>query len=208
MAKTPKKDAELDKLDADAPETQDAQPADLNISLDTPDAPPAAPDAPVSAPGGEAAGDPDAQSGAPMINVLAQYIKDLSFENPNAPDSLRSGLPQPEVAIDLRIGRQVNNDNQIEVSILLKAHATRQGSTVFIAELDYAGLFAIQNIGMEQMQPLMMIECPRILFPFARKILADMTQDGGYPPVMLDMPDFASMFREEMMRRAQEQGLN
>jgi preprotein translocase subunit SecB len=208
MAKTPKKDAELDKLDADAPETQDAQPADLNISLDTPDAPPAAPDAPVSAPGGEAAGDPDAQSGAPMINVLAQYIKDLSFENPNAPDSLRSGLPQPEVAIDLRIGRQVNNDNQIEVSILLKAHATRQGATVFIAELDYAGLFAIQNIGMEQMQPLMMIECPRILFPFARKILADMTQDGGYPPVMLDMPDFASMFREEMMRRAQEQGLN
>ena len=79
---------------------------------------------------------------------------------------------------------------------------------VFLAELDYAGLFAIQNVDMEQIQPLMMIECPRLLFPYARKILADLTQDGGHLPIMLDMPDFTSMFREEMMRRAQEQGLN
>ncbi len=148
------------------------------------------------------------QAGPPMMSVLAQYLKDSSFENPAAPDSLRTGLPQPEVNIDLAIGRQVFDDNTIEVSIRMKAHATREGKTAFIAEVDYAGLFAIQNVGLEQMQPMMMIECPRVIFPYARKILADMTQDGGFPPVMLDMPDFAGMFREEMMRRAQEAGLN
>jgi preprotein translocase subunit SecB len=143
-----------------------------------------------------------------MLTVLAQYTRDMSFENPNAPDSLKSGQAQPEVSIDLRIGRQISDDNTIEISILVKAHAMRGDQTVFLAELDYAGLFAIKNVGLEQMQPLMMIECPRILFPYARKILADMTQDGGHLPIMLDMPDFSSMYREEMMRRGQEQGLN
>ncbi|MEL6686817.1 MAG: protein-export chaperone SecB [Pseudomonadota bacterium] len=192
MAKTPK------KTDAD----KDVDENSLNISVDG-DAP-AAPEAPAQ--GEQATAEP--QQANPMLNVLAQYIRDMSFENPNAPDSLRSGQAQPEMNIDLRIGRQVNQDNTIEISLLIKAHATRGDQTVFLAELDYAGLFAIQNVDMEQIQPLMMIECPRLLFPYARKILADMTQDGGHMPVMLDMPDFASMFREEMMRRAQEQGLN
>ena len=149
-----------------------------------------------------------APDGAPMLSVLAQYLKDSSFENPGAPDSLRAGQAQPEVNIDLAIGRQVFDDNTLEVAIRLKAHATRGERTAFIAEIEYAGLFAIQNVGLEQMQPMMMIECPRVIFPYARKILADMTQDGGFPPVMLDMPDFAGMFRDEMMRRAQEAGLN
>ncbi|MEM7729541.1 MAG: protein-export chaperone SecB [Pseudomonadota bacterium] len=144
----------------------------------------------------------------PMLSVLAQYTRDMSFENPHAPDSLRGGQAAPEINIDLRLGRQVNPDDTVEISLLIKAHATRDGQTLFLAELDYAGLFAIRNMGVEQMQPLMMIECPRILFPYARKILADMTQDGGHLPIMLDMPDFAGMFREEMMRRAQEQGVN
>ncbi len=142
------------------------------------------------------------------MTVLAQYIRDMSFENPNAPMSLRGGQSAPEVNIDLRIGRQVNEDNSIEVSILIKAQAMREGKTVFLAELDYAGLFAVRGMTMEQMQPMIMIECPRMLFPFARKILADMTQEGGHLPIMLDMPDFTGMYREEMMRRAQEQGIN
>jgi preprotein translocase subunit SecB len=192
MAKTPKKDAKAKSDDKAVDEN------DLNIALDN-DTP-----APEAAPQSEA---PQA-SGEPMLNVLAQYTRDMSFENPNAPDSLKSGQANPEVSIDLRIGRQINENNTIEISILVKAHATRGDQTVFIAELDYAGLFAIQNVNMEQMQPLMMIECPRILFPYARKILADMTQDGGHLPIMLDMPDFASMYREEMMRRGQEQSLN
>lgn len=192
---------------AAAPESVDEN--SINISLDeaaTPDAP--ASETAQGAPAGDAAPAATPEAGEPMLSVLAQYTKDMSFENPNAPDSLRSGQEPPEVAIDLRIGRQINQNNTIEVSILIKAHAKRGDATVFIAELDYAGLFAVQNVNMEQVQPLMMIECPRIIFPFARKILSDMTQDGGHLPIMLDMPDFAGMFRDEMMRRAQEQGLN
>ena len=197
MAKTPKKD----KAAKDAAVDENS----LNIAIDDGAAESEAP-----AEGGQAAtGEPvNGQAGEPMLSVLAQYTRDMSFENPNAPDSLKSGQQPPEVNIDLRIGRQVSENNTIEISILVKAHAVRDGKTVFIAELDYAGLFAIQNIGMEQMQPLMMIECPRILFPYARKILADMTQDGGHLPIMLDMPDFASMYREEMMRRAEGQSVN
>lgn len=199
MAKTPKK-TKAEKTEQDDSKTVDEN--SLNISQDG-DVPAPEQTAP------EAAGNAEAEKpGEPMVAVLAQYIKDMSFENPNAPDSLRAGQPQPEVAIDLRIGRQIGENNAIEVSILIKAQATRGDTVVFIAELDYAGLFQIQNVGMEQIQPLMMIECPRILFPYARKILADMAQDGGHLPIMLDMPDFAGMFREEMMRRAQEQGLN
>ncbi|WP_298918094.1 protein-export chaperone SecB [uncultured Algimonas sp.] len=158
-----------------------------------------------AAPATEPAGEP---AGEPMLSVLAQYTRDMSFENPNAPDSLRSGQPAPEVNIDLRIGREIGENDTVEISILIKAQAVRGDQTIFIAELDYAGLFGIKNVGVEQIQPLMMIECPRILFPYARKILADMTQDGGHMPIMLDMPDFAGMFRDEMMRRAKEQGLN
>ncbi|GLQ24432.1 hypothetical protein GCM10007853_23060 [Algimonas ampicilliniresistens] len=201
MAKTPKK-TKTDKSKAEEAKAVDE--SSLNIALE--DGAPAPTEAPTDGAAG-AKPTPDTV-GEPMVNVLAQYVKDMSFENPNAPDSLRSSHPQPEVSIDLRIGRQVSENNTLEVSILIKAHATRGETTVFIAELDYAGLFQIQNVDMEQIQPLMMIECPRILFPFARKILADMTQDGGHMPIMLDIPDFAGMFREEMMRRAQEQGLN
>lgn len=198
MAKTPKKDPKT-KAAAKKADEQPIDESHLNISVDD------------GAPAPDAAAAPEATpeaSGEPLLSVLAQYTRDMSFENPNAPDSIKSGQTPPEVSIDLRIGRQIGENNTIEISILIKAHATRADKTVFIAELDYAGLFGIQNVNLEQMQPLMMIECPRILFPYARKILADMTQDGGHLPIMLDMPDFASMYREEMMRRAQEQSLN
>lgn len=198
MAKTPKKDAKTKAAEKTADDAT-LDESNLNISVEG------------DAPAPDAAAAPEAApqvTGEPMLTVLAQYTRDMSFENPNAPDSLKSGQAQPEVSIDLRIGRQISDDNTIEISILVKAHAVRGDQTVFLAELDYAGLFAIKNVGMEQMQPLMMIECPRILFPYARKILADMTQDGGHLPIMLDMPDFASMYREEMMRRGQEQSLN
>lgn len=203
MAKTPKKTpAKKAKKKTEKPEAVDEN--SVNISVEEAATPPAE----GQAAEGQPVGGADIESGDPLVSVLAQYTKDMSFENPSAPGSLRAGQATPEVNIDMSINRTVNQDNTIEVSILIKAHATREGATLFIAELDYAGLFVIQNVGMEQIQPLMMIECPRIIFPYARKILADMTQDGGHMPIMLDMPDFASMFREEMMRRAQEQGLN
>lgn len=140
----------------------------------------------------------------PMLQVLAQYTKDQSFENPNAPESLRNDKGQPQINIQIEIGRQMLADDTVEVTLILKADARREDQVAFIAELEYAGLFAFQNVNAEEIQPVIMIECPRLLFPFARQILAEMTQNGGFPPIMLEPPDFAGMFREEMARRAGE----
>ena len=145
---------------------------------------------------------------APMLSVLAQYTKDQSFENPNAPDSLRSGLSAPEIQINIEIGRQMLEGDNIEVTLMLKAEAKRGDKIAFIAELEYAGLFAFAGVSAEEIQPLIMIECPRLLFPFSRQIMAEMTQNGGFPPIMLEPPDFAGMFRDEMMRRAADQKVN
>lgn len=142
--------------------------------------------------------------GGPMLQILAQYTKDQSFENPNAPESLRNDLPPPSINIQIEIGRQMMADDTVEVTLILKADARRDDQVAFIAELEYSGLFAFQNVQAQEIQPLIMIECPRLLFPFARQILASMTQNGGFPPIMLEPPDFAGMFREEMMRRAAE----
>ena len=155
----------------------------------------------------EAQAQQQAQQG-PMLSVLAQYTKDQSFENPNAPDSLRSGLEAPAIQIGIEIGRQMLEGDNVEVTLMLKAEAKRGDQVAFIAELEYAGLFAFQGVGVEEIQPLILIECPRLLFPFARQIMAEMTQNGGYPPIMLEPPDFAAMFRDEMMRRAAEQPSN
>jgi len=148
-----------------------------------------------------------AQEG-PMLRVLAQYTKDASFENPNAPDSLRQGLEAPQINIGIEIGRQMLEGDNVEVTLMLRADARRGEQVAFIAELEYAGLFAFQNVGIEEIQPLILIECPRLLFPFARQIMASMTQNGGFMPILLDPPDFSAMFRDEMMRRAQEAGVN
>ncbi|MBL4854165.1 MAG: protein-export chaperone SecB [Robiginitomaculum sp.] len=142
----------------------------------------------------------------PMLRILAQYIKDASFENPNAPDSLRSDQDAPQISINIEIGRQMVDDNTVEVVLMLGAKAERDGKPVFLCELEYAGLFAFGNIAEEHIQPMILIECPRLLFPFARQIMAELTQNGGYPPILLEPPDFAAMFREEMMRRAQAAG--
>ena len=140
----------------------------------------------------------------PMLRILAQYIKDVSFENPLAPDSLRSDQDAPQISINIEIGRQMIDDGTVEVVLMLGARAERDGKPVFLCELEYAGLFAFGGMPEEHIQPMILIECPRLLFPFARQIMAELTQNGGYPPILLEPPDFASMFRDEMMRRAQE----
>lgn len=163
--------------------------------------------APEAASTSEAKPNGDAESG-PMLSVLAQYTKDQSFENPRAPESLRTGLEAPAININIEIGRQMMEDDSVEVTLMLRAEARRGEEVAFIAELEYAGLFAFQGINVEQIQPMVLIECPRLLFPFARQIMAEMTQNGGFPPIMLEPPDFAAMFREEMMRRAADQPKN
>lgn len=142
---------------------------------------------------------------APQFRVLAQYVRDSSFENPGAPMSLRGrqNPPQIELGVDLA-ARRIDTDTE-EVSLRIRATAKREGETVFIAELLYAGLFGFVNIPDAERGPIVMIECPRILFPFARQVLADMTRDGGFPPVMLEPIDFAALYRQRLLQQQQAQ---
>ena len=137
-----------------------------------------------------------------QIQVLAQYVKDLSFENPGAPLTLQGQRPALEVGVDVQ-ARGVGED-QYEVRIRIRADAKAASQTVFVCEVDYAGVFMLKNIPQENLQPVLLIECPRQLFPFARRVMADVTRDGGFPPLMLDPIDFLSLYRTQMaQQRAQ-----
>ena len=147
----------------------------------------------------------DAIEQGPMLQVLVQYTKDASFENPSAPDSLRGGQPNPDVGVNLGVNSQVVGDDTVEVTVSFSVKATRGDQVAFICKLEYGGVFAFRNISMEEIQPLIMIECPRLLFPFARQIIAEMISSGGFPPILLETPDYAAIFRQELMRRAEAQ---
>lgn len=149
----------------------------------------------------------------PMLSVLAQYIKDFSFENPNAPGSLRPREASPEINININVGVNPITQADFEVTLQLEAAARDAKSTdakgvVFNAELVYAGIFRIQGIPAEAMQPALLIECPRILFPFARQIIADATRNGGFPPLMIDPIDFARLYQSRMAEQARNQTRN
>lgn len=137
------------------------------------------------------------EANAPMLRILAQYLKDASFENPNAPNSLRAGLDAPGIDLNVEVKGAPMDDNTAEVSLLISAKASRGDDVAFICELEYSGMFAFANIGAEQMQAILLIECPRMLFPFARQIMAEMTQQGGFPPLMLEPLDFAQLYRQQ-----------
>ena len=147
-----------------------------------------------------AAGTPPQAAGAdenalPQFGVLAQYVRDLSFENPNAPASLTAGrAPAIEVGVDVR-ARPLGED-RYEIELKLGATARHDDRVAFVVELVYAGLFAIRNVPQESMQAVCLIEGPRMLFPFARRVLADATRDGGFPPLLLDPIDFVALFRQ------------
>ena len=146
------------------------------------------------------------QEGAPpQLNVLAQYIKDFSFENPNAPSSLQQQQQQP--AINIQINVQANNvaDNEFEVTLHIDGKAESAGKVLFSFDLAYAGVFRIVNVPQENLHPLVMIECPRLLFPFAREIIATSVRDGGFPPLMLDPVDFVGLYRQNIDRQAAAQ---
>ncbi|MEJ8474992.1 protein-export chaperone SecB [Roseibium algae] len=134
---------------------------------------------------------------APGMNILGQYIKDLSFENPNAPGSLQQG-EQPKLDINVNVNAQPVGEGQFEVVLTLNAKAERPDMVMFNVELVYAGLFRITGVPDEHMHPFVMIECPRMIFPFARNILAEATRNGGFPPLLLDPIDFAQLYRQNM----------
>ncbi len=142
--------------------------------------------------------DPQA-AGAAQIQILAQYVKDLSFENPGAPMTLQGQKPALEVGVDVQ-ARGLGVD-QYEVQIRIRADAKSGSQTVFVCEVVYAGVFMLKNISQENVQPVLLIECPRQLFPFARRVMADVTRDGGFPPLMLDPIDFMTLYRAQMAQQ-------
>lgn len=146
---------------------------------------------------GPAAAD-NQQPTQPGLHVLGQYIKDLSFENPNAPRSLRPSDKAPKLDVNVNVNARPQSETEFEIELKLEAKAIRGEETLFIAEVSYAGLFQIRNIPQEHLHPLLLIECPRLLFPFARQILADATRQGGFPPLMVDPVDFAALYRQRM----------
>jgi len=145
----------------------------------------------------------DGQPSAPGIRVLAQYIRDLSFENPRAPDSLNIGASPPQMEIGVEMNARGRPDGYFEVDLKLTAAAQREGVAVFHCELVYGGLFQITGVPEADMEPVLMTECPRFLFPFARQIVSDMSAQGGFPPFMLDPIDFTGIY---LAQRNQAQG--
>jgi preprotein translocase subunit SecB len=144
-----------------------------------------------------------ASNSAPQLMVLAQYTKDLSFENPNAPGSLQQ-TAQPQINISVNVVTSPLSDTDIEVTLRLEGKAETAGSVMFNIELQYAGVFRIQNVPQEQVQSLVLIECPRLLFPFAREIIATSVRNGGFPPLMLDPIDFVSLYQQRLAQQAPE----
>ncbi len=145
---------------------------------------------------------PEPQPGAqPSLKILGQYLKDFSFENPNAPLSLAPQQKQPDINISVNVNARNLGPADFEVELHLDAKATSEGKVVFAADLLYAGMFRLENFPANLLHPAVLIECPRMLFPFARQILADATRNGGFPPLMLDPIDFAGMYQKRMQQQ-------
>ena len=134
---------------------------------------------------------------APQLRLLAQYAKDLSFENPNAPGSLSNSQTSPKIEISVDVQAKPRSNTEFEVELKIAASAKREEEVAFIVELSYCGLFSLTNIPAEQLQPVVLIECPRLLFPFARRVVADATRDGGFPPLMIDPIDFVALYQRQ-----------
>lgn len=138
----------------------------------------------------------------PQVQILTQYVKDLSFENPNAPASLQS-TEAPRIEVNVAVNAKRAGDNVFEVELKISAKATAGDTTAFVIEVLYAGLFALTNVPDDALEPFLIIEAPRIIFPFARRIVADSVRDGGFPPLMLDPIDFHSLYMAQQGQGAQ-----
>ncbi len=147
-------------------------------------------------------GTPPQETAPGQLNVLVQYTKDLSFENPNAPRSLGPQQDQPQISIQINVGANGVGEDQYEVTLSIEGKAEIKGLLLFNFELAYAGVFRIQNIPQENLHPVIMIECPRLLFPFAREIIATAVRDGGFPPLLLDPVDFVGLYRQQLANQA------
>jgi preprotein translocase subunit SecB len=141
----------------------------------------------------------DPETSEPRITVVAQYIRDLSFENPGIGMSVQR--PQIDLGVDLQ-AQGLTEPHQYEVTLKLRVGATQDEKPIFLLELLYGGLFQLINIPDESVQPMLLIECPRLIFPFARRIVSDVVRDGGLPPLLIEPIDFAALYRAKLAEQA------
>ena len=143
----------------------------------------------------------------PKMNILAQYVRDLSFENILAQKGVDGELnPEIQVNVNIDAKKRTTADKQFDVIVKLRVDSKSKNTNnvLFVLELDYGGVFQIENIPDDQLHPYLLIECPRMLFPFLRRIVSDITRDGGFPPLNLENIDFLKLYRQEIERRKQE----
>ena len=144
-------------------------------------------------------GDPAPATGEmPSLSILVQYSKDFSFENPNAPQSLMQQQQQPQIGIQINVNPRQMSNTDFEVELKLEGKAEHSGNVLFAFDLNYAGVFRVENFPAEQVQPVVMIEGPRILFQFARQIVADAVRGGSYPPLFIDPIDFQALYLQRL----------
>ena len=153
---------------------------------------------------------PEASPGVaaqPMMKILGQFIRDMSFENILSQKGV-TGEVKPDIQVQVSLdAKKRPTEHQYEVVTKFSVKSKNQGSeqVLFVLELEYGGLFHIENIPEEQLHPYLMIECPRMLFPFVRRIISDVTRDGGFPPLNVDNVDFVALYRQELARRSEQQ---
>ena len=137
----------------------------------------------------------DSSERPPQISINAQYVKDLSFENPGAPESLMQRNGQPDIQVNIDVQARGIADDSYETALRIVATAQQADETVFMVELVYGGIFTLQNIPRENHELVCLVECPRLIFPFARRIVSDAVRDGGFPPLLLEPIDFVDLYR-------------
>ena len=143
-------------------------------------------------------GSPENAPKQPSLNVLAQYVKDLSFENPNSPRSLMPQAQPPNIGLQVDLNAQGLSETDVEVELKIEGQAGEGQGALFKFELSYAGVFRIENIAEPDRTAVIFIECPRLLFPYARQIISDAVRNGGFPPLMIDPIDFVSLYRQRV----------
>lgn len=153
---------------------------------------------------GQAAATQQAEGQNPPLTLTAQYVKDLSFENPDAPQSLGDLNPPPSIKVDVDVEAKALGGRYYEATVHVRATAERGEKTFFVAEASYGGVCAVaEGVPDEHIQPLVMIEGPRLLFPFARAVIADAVRDGGFPPLLINPIDFAALYQQMQSANAE-----
>lgn len=143
-------------------------------------------------------GGPQPQMAMPQIAVLAQYVKDLSFENPHAPRSLAPSTQPPTINVQVKVEATPASETDVEVTLRLEGKAESDSMVLYSFELVFSGMFRVANVPSDSLQPFIMIECPRLLFPFAREIVATSVRNGGFQPLLLTPIDFVELYRQRL----------